>query len=229
MAEDKFLIISDELNAPEEVCHSVNLDTPTDAILVEAVIIGETKSEEDIITKSVDLSNSTSSKLISTSSKACSTVVEKGDPGKSAYQSYLDTTTDNPKLTEAEWSSSITRIIQIKIISDITVLTIANAIATLTIPIELNGSKLIRAEMAVKNPSSSGEVSVMVRNITTTNNMLTTPITIDESELNSYTAVTPSVVNSLTNTIFTGNTIAIDVISAGIGTKGGDIILSFNK
>lgn len=28
----------------------------------------------------------------------------KGDTGKSAYQSYLDTTTDNPVLTEAEWS-----------------------------------------------------------------------------------------------------------------------------
>lgn len=28
----------------------------------------------------------------------------KGDTGKTAYQSYLDTTTDNPVLTEAEWS-----------------------------------------------------------------------------------------------------------------------------
>lgn len=27
-----------------------------------------------------------------------------GPPGKRAYQSYLDTTADNPKLTEAQWS-----------------------------------------------------------------------------------------------------------------------------
>lgn len=30
-----------------------------------------------------------------------------GAPGKDAYQSYLDTTTDSPKLTEAEWADTI--------------------------------------------------------------------------------------------------------------------------
>lgn len=30
---------------------------------------------------------------------------KKGDNGKSAYQSYLDTTTDDPKLTEKEWAT----------------------------------------------------------------------------------------------------------------------------
>ena len=32
-------------------------------------------------------------------------VVEKGDPGKSAYQSYLDTTDDDPPMTEEEWAA----------------------------------------------------------------------------------------------------------------------------
>lgn len=32
---------------------------------------------------------------------------QDGAPGKSAYQSYLDTTTDDPKLTEAEWADTI--------------------------------------------------------------------------------------------------------------------------
>ena len=31
----------------------------------------------------------------------------KGVNGKDAYQHYLDTTTDNPKLTEAEWADTI--------------------------------------------------------------------------------------------------------------------------
>jgi PHIKZ145 len=31
----------------------------------------------------------------------------KGEKGKDAYQSYLATTTDNPKLTEAEWADTI--------------------------------------------------------------------------------------------------------------------------
>ena len=32
---------------------------------------------------------------------------QKGKDGKDAYQSYLETTTDNPKLTEAQWSDTI--------------------------------------------------------------------------------------------------------------------------
>lgn len=31
----------------------------------------------------------------------------KGSAGKSAYQSYLDTTTDNPKKSESEWVASL--------------------------------------------------------------------------------------------------------------------------
>ena len=32
---------------------------------------------------------------------------QKGKDGKDAYQSYLATTTDNPKLTEAQWADTI--------------------------------------------------------------------------------------------------------------------------
>lgn len=44
-----------------------------------------------------------------TPTKVTANVLEglKGDTGKSAYQSYLDTTTDSPKLTEAEWADTI--------------------------------------------------------------------------------------------------------------------------
>ena len=37
----------------------------------------------------------------------------KGDTGKSAYQSYFDTTTDNPKLTEQEWGNLMTGILNV--------------------------------------------------------------------------------------------------------------------
>lgn len=37
----------------------------------------------------------------------------KGDNGKSAYQSYLDTTSDNPVLSEEEWASSRSKITEI--------------------------------------------------------------------------------------------------------------------
>lgn len=37
----------------------------------------------------------------------------KGDNGKSAYQSYLDTTSDNPVLSEEEWASSRSKVTEI--------------------------------------------------------------------------------------------------------------------
>ena len=38
-------------------------------------------------------------------SRVSTLVLHTGTPGKSAYQSYVDTTTDDPVLTEAEWSA----------------------------------------------------------------------------------------------------------------------------
>ena len=122
---------------------------------------------------------------------------------------------------------SIARLVEVKIVADATALTTGDGIATFTIPAELNGFKLSRAEMAVKTASSSGMVSAMIRNISTAHNMLSTSITIDVNELNSYSATTPSVINATYQTVSTGDTIAIDLDSVGTGTKGGDIILSF--
>jgi len=122
---------------------------------------------------------------------------------------------------------SIARLVEVKIVADATALTTGDGVATFTIPAELNGFKLTRAEMAVKTASSSGTVSAMIRNITTAHDMLSTSITIDATELNSYSAVNPSVVNATYQAVSTGDTIAIDIDSIGTGTKGGDIILSF--
>ena len=122
---------------------------------------------------------------------------------------------------------SMARIVEVKIVADATSLTAGDGIATYTIPAELNGFKLNRAEMAVKTASSSGSVNAMIRNLTTSQDMLSTPITIDQSELNSYSAAIPSVVNATYQAVSTGDTIAIDIDSIGTGTKGGDIILSF--
>ena len=122
---------------------------------------------------------------------------------------------------------SFARLVQVKVVGDGSSLFAGDGIATFTIPAELDGFKLSRAEMAVKTASSSGLISAMIRNVTLAYDMLSTAITIDETELNSYSAATPSVVNPSYNTVSTGDTISIDIDSAGTGTKGGDIILTF--
>ena len=122
---------------------------------------------------------------------------------------------------------SIARLVEVKIVADATALTTGDGKATFTIPAELNGFKLSRAEMVVKTASSSGLVSAMISNVTTAHDMLSTAITIDATELNSYSAATPSVVNATYQAVSTGDTIAIDIDSVGTGTKGCEIILSF--
>ncbi len=55
-----------------------------------------------------------------------------GPPGKSKYQSYLDTTTDDPPLSEAEWSAPVGGTVP-DWVSAITNLTVTNEQLVLTI------------------------------------------------------------------------------------------------
>jgi hypothetical protein len=97
-----------------------------------------------------------------------------------------------------------------------------------TCPAHLNGYNLTSAQAAVYVASSSGLPSIQVHNLTDTVDMLSTPITIDESELNSYTATTPSVIDGANDDVATGDIIRIDVDAAGTDVEGLDIHLVFN-
>lgn len=137
--------------------------------------------------------------------------------------------TDNtkPDFIKNKPDVSFPRLVEIKVLRDTDILVAGDAKATFTIPIELNGFKLTRAEAAIKTASTSGLVNLQIRNATTGQDMLSTAITIDQSELNSYSAATPSAVNAAANTVSTANMIAIDVDYAGVGSKGLDVMLTF--
>ena len=97
----------------------------------------------------------------------------------------------------------------------------------LPIPPEINGWSLISANASVSTASSSGTPTYMVRNSTSGHDMLSTAITIDINEKTSYTAATPSVVNSSYKTVSTGDIIMFDKDVAGTGCQGDAIILVF--
>lgn len=78
----------------------------------------------------------------------------------------------------------------------------------------------------VTTVSSSGPVTVMVRNATDTADMLSTALTIDQSEKDSKDAVA-AVVNTSTDDVVTGDEIAIDIDAAGTGAKGLSVTLVF--
>lgn len=97
-----------------------------------------------------------------------------------------------------------------------------------TIPIAWNGAVLTSVAAAVYTPSSSGAVTVKVKNGTDSTDMLSTDLTIDATEYNSYTAATAAVVNAAYDDVVTGDRIQIYCTGAGTDTKGLDVVLSFS-
>jgi len=86
---------------------------------------------------------------------------------------------------------------------------------------------LVDADAAVYTVSSSGTPTVQIHNLTDTQDMLSTLITIDANEYSSYTAATQPVINASYDDVATGDRLRIDVDVAGTGTKGLDVILTF--
>lgn len=95
------------------------------------------------------------------------------------------------------------------------------------IPAELNGMNLVGAHAVVTTPSSSGSPTFQIYNATDAAYMLSTAITIDANEYNSYTATTPPVIDTSHDDVATGDLLKISCTNAGTGTKGLIIILSF--
>lgn len=115
----------------------------------------------------------------------------------------------------------------IKVIDDNSALITGDGQFQFMIPSDMNGWELTAVAANVFHVSSSGKPTFQVRNTTTGFDMLLTPITIDVSELNSYTAATPSVIDGSHSTVSTGDVIAVDVDVAGTGTLGLGVALNF--
>lgn len=92
---------------------------------------------------------------------------------------------------------------------------------------DMDGMDLVDADAYVSTVGS-GTVTVQIRNITQTADMLSTAITIDAGENTSYEATTQPVINTATDDVTVADMIAIDVDGAGGGdAKGLGVILEF--
>lgn len=119
------------------------------------------------------------------------------------------------------------RVVQLKIVDDATALATGDGKLIFCIPSELNGMNLVDADAYISTVSSSGAPIVQIRNVTDSQDMLSTRITIDATEYTSYTAETAPVINASYDDVATGDLIAIDVDGAGTGAKGLGVMLSF--
>lgn len=105
----------------------------------------------------------------------------------------------------------------------------AGNIMVFPIPYEYNGMVLYQAELMVSTVSTFGLPTYQLRNLDTSVNMLSTPISVDTNEYTSYTASTRSVVNAANATVSTGNRISVIKTVAGTGELGDTLIVSFRK
>ena len=88
------------------------------------------------------------------------------------------------------------------------------------VPSVMNGWNLVGVAASLTTVSSSGAVSVQVRNATDAVDMLSTALSIDASETDSATAATPAVIDAAHDDVATGDKIHIDIDGAGTGAKG---------
>ena len=124
------------------------------------------------------------------------------------------------------------KMMYVKVLAHDTDLATGDSKAIVTIPDNINGMNLVDADIAVYTTSSSGNPTVQLNNLDYSggaSDMLSTRMTIDAggSELTSYTAATPPVIDTAKDDVATGDRIRIDVDVAGTGTKGLDVILTF--
>jgi hypothetical protein len=116
----------------------------------------------------------------------------------------------------------------LKAIADDDTLTTGDGKVYFTIPEQLTGMNLISAKAHVYTVSSSGLPTIMIHNLTDTSDMLSVAITIDENEKDSSSAATGETVNTSEDDVVTGDEIRIDVDTAGTGTKGLEVRLTFD-
>ena len=117
--------------------------------------------------------------------------------------------------------------VTLKVIAEATALTTGDGKMYFTIPASLTGYNLIDCDACVYTVSSSGTPTVQIHNLTDTVDMLSTLITVDASEFNSYTAAAAAVIDTAHDDVATGDRLRIDVDVAGTSTTGLDIVLVF--
>lgn len=119
------------------------------------------------------------------------------------------------------------RVVYFQVIANDTALTTGDGKMYFTVPPLLNGMNLVDADAMVITASTSGLPTIQIRNVTDGVDMLSTPITIDANENNSYTASTQPVIDTDNDDLDTADVLRIDVDGAGTGTKGLQVVLTF--
>ena len=128
-------------------------------------------------------------------------------------------------LLNPDWKR-VGRILKYKVISDTDTLVAGDGIMIDFIDEELDGTMLISAAAYVSTPSSGGNVTVQVQNVTQAKDCFSIGLVIDANEYSTLTGVTPYIIDD-SIVYHAGDQLSIDIDGAGTGTSGLIVKLSF--
>lgn len=103
------------------------------------------------------------------------------------------------------------RIVGIQVFDSATDTATGDGKAFFRVPSALNGYNLVGVAANVYTAGTTGTTDIQIRNVTDSQDMLSTKLTIDSAETDSSTAATAAVINTTYDDVATGDKIAIDV------------------
>lgn len=100
-------------------------------------------------------------------------------------------------------------------------ITVGDGKAYFRVPSSMNGMNLVEVAAHVTTASASGgPILIQIRNSTQTADMLSTRITIDDTEIDTGTAAAAAVIDTGNDDIASGDIIHVDIDDPGSGAKG---------
>jgi len=185
---------------------------------VRVVIVHESADEWEICDVTIAAGSPPSGPDIVTRSAAVVRSAGAGDNVNfSAGTKYIFPVADAAWLNGANGNR---RVFSMRVLAEATALTVADGLGVFAVPAELNGYNITSIHAAVDTVSSSGVVTIQVHNATDTQDVLSTALTIDQGEYNSYDPATPHVVDTDHDDLATGDRLRIDCDGAGTDVTG---------
>lgn len=160
--------------------------------------------------------------------------------GRSLYPQSLETALAQleNRVAALERRRAVSGHYQIKVFMDDETVQTGDGAFIFVVPYDLDRSHLLSCNIYVTTVSSSGLVTVQLRNVGNTHDMLSVPLTIDSGEFSAETAATPAEIDTTmndiypypdpNNTVYFNDRIAIDVDTAGTGAMGLGVMLGFS-
>ena len=147
----------------------------------------------------------------------------------SDYIAYWDTAASSSRKIKALDTPFFYRTIIIKALPDADDTYVGDGITAVTIPATFNGLGLYSIGGHVYTAGTGSTTDVQLYNLTTGNDVLSTKLTIDATELDSSTAATAAVIDGDYNSVSTATVLRIDVdqIASGTAAKGLEIRKEF--